>query len=106
MKKPCLLLIVVLAMVMFAGCTVNPDATYTVTYLGNGNTSGFSPVDPNTYKSGDEAIVLDKNTLVKDGYEFLNWNTKADGTGESYSPGSKITIKGAVFLYAIWVVKP
>ena len=106
MKKFCLLLVVVLAVVLFAGCKVDPDAVYSIIYLDNRSTSGFPPVDRNEYKSGDEAIVLDKNTLIKDGYEFLNWNTKSDGTGDSYSAGDTITIKGAVFLYAIWVVKP
>ena len=106
MKKLYLLLIVVVALVLIAGCTVNPDATYRVNYYHNGSTSGYPPVDRNEYKSGDVAIVLGKESLVKTGYEFLNWNTKSDGTGVSYSAGDKITIYGAVFLYAIWVVKP
>ena len=106
MKKICLLLVVILVVVLFAGCKNDPDATYSVTYNGNGATSGFSPNDNNQYKSGEEATVLGKESLIKTGYEFLNWNTKSDGTGESHSPGAKITIKGAVFLYAKWVVKP
>ena len=106
MKKIFLLLVVVLAMVLFAGCKIDPDTPYRINYHDNGSTSGFPPVDRNEYKSGDVAIVLDKESLLKTGYEFLNWNTKADGTGDSYSAGDTITIKGAVFLYAIWVVKP
>ena len=106
MKKICLLLVVVLSIVLFAGCNPDPDATYTVTYYGGADTSGFPPTDNNQYKSGDEATVLGKNTLIKTGYQFLNWNTDSDGTGDSYSEGAKITIKGAVFLYAKWVVKP
>ena len=106
MKKICLLLVAVLALVLFAGCKHDPDATYRVNYYGNGSTSGFSPVDNNEYKAGDEAAVLGPGTLLKTGYEFLNWNTKSDGTGESYSAGETITINGAVFLYAIWIVKP
>ena len=106
MKKICLLLVAVLALVLFAGCRADPDATYRVNYNGNGSTSGFSPVDNNEYKAGDEATVLGPGTLLKTGYTFLNWNTNEAGTGESYSAGEKITINGAVFLYAIWVVKP
>jgi len=106
MKKICLPLIIVLVMVLFAGCKTDPDATYTVTYNGNGATSGFPPNDNNQYKQGDEATVLGQGILLKTGYDFLNWNTKSDGTGDSYSAGDTITIKGAVFLYAIWVVKP
>jgi hypothetical protein len=100
------LLVVVLVVVLFAGCNNDPDATYTVTYNGNGETSGFPPNDNNQYKFGDEATVLGQGILLKTGFDFLNWNTKSDGTGDSYSAGDTITIKGAVFLYAIWVVKP
>ena len=106
MKKIYLLFVVLLALVVFAGCKNDPDATYTVTYLGNGAISGFPPNDNNQYKTGEEATVLGQGTLLRTGFEFLNWNTKSDGTGDSYSPGDTITIKGAVFLYAIWVVKP
>jgi hypothetical protein len=106
MKKICLLLVVVLSIVLFAGCKIDPDATYTVTYMGNDETSGFAPSDNNQYKSGEEATILGQGTLLRTGYNFLNWNTKSDGTGEPYSPGDTITINGAVFLYAIWVVKP
>ena len=107
MKKLCSLFIVVLVLVLFAGCAIDPDATYSVTYIGNGNTYGFYPVDNTEYKSGDEVIVLGKNTLDKTGYEFLKWNTKPDGTGDSYSEGDRITIKNSnIRLYAIWVVKP
>jgi hypothetical protein len=103
MKKICSLFIVVLVLVLFAGCNIDPDATYSVTYLGNGNTSGFPPEDPNEYKSGEEATVLGHGTLLKTGYTFQNWNTKADGTGISYSIGDIIVINGAVFLYATWI---
>ena len=106
MKKNCLLFIVLLAVVLFAGCKIDPDATYRVNYYHNESTSGYPPVDRNEYKSGDVATVLGKNSLEKTGYEFLRWNTDSKGTGVSYSAGDTITIKGAVFLYAIWVVKP
>jgi len=106
MKKNFLPLIIVLAIVLFAGCKIDPDAIYRVNYYHNGSTSGYPPVDRNEYKSGDVAIVLDKESLLRTGYDFLRWNTKSDGTGDSYSAGDTITIKGAVSLYAIWVVKP
>ena len=106
MKKSCLFLVVLLAALVFAGCSNDPEATYRVNYNGNHNTSGFPPIDNNEYKTGDEATVLGQGTLVRTGYTFLNWNTNADGTGTSYSTGDTITIKGAVFLYAVWVVIP
>ena len=33
---------------------------------------------------------------------FVGWNTKADGTGETYVPGSTITIESDTILYAKW----
>ena len=106
MKKFYLLFFIVLVFVLFPGCKPDPDATYRVNYNDNERTSGFPPEDRNEYKVGEEATVLGQGTLPKTGYEFLRWNTKADGMGRSYSPGEIITINGAVFLYAIWVVKP
>lgn len=39
----------------------------------------------------------------KFGYNFSEWNTKSDGSGTSYNPGSSITLNSStVTLYAIW----
>lgn len=41
--------------------------------------------------------------LPQAGYEFKEWNTKADGTGEMYSPKNYIVVPHAgITLYAIW----
>jgi len=74
-----------------------------VIYHGNGNTSGYLPVDYNEYKSGESATVLDKNTLEKTGYKFDGWDTRQDGKGTRYKPGKKIKINNiTIFLYAMW----
>ena len=39
---------------------------------------------------------------VPDNKVFTSWNTKADGSGTKYTPGSAITISGNVSLYAQW----
>ena len=41
-------------------------------------------------------------TFTRDGYEFIGWNTKADGTGSSYSDGQEISVKENITLYAQW----
>lgn len=44
----------------------------------------------------------------REGYEFVCWNTKSDGTGKSYKPGDKITeipISKYIDLYSIWKQK-
>lgn len=80
-----------------------PPTVYTLTYFGNGNTSGTVPA-ANSYASG-AAVTVSDNTglLVKTGYKFAGWNTKADGTGTSYSANSALTMSAAnISLYAHW----
>lgn len=56
-------------------------------------------------KIGAQATLpTDKPTL--DGYDFLGWNTKPDGSGEKYTPGQSITLTEALTLYAHWQSKP
>ena len=54
----------------------------------------------------DDKAVLPENTFTKIGYTFSNWNTKADGSGLSYSDKSSENLaesNGAtVNLYARW----
>jgi uncharacterized repeat protein (TIGR02543 family) len=39
---------------------------------------------------------------VRNGYNFVGWNTKADGQGPSYNTGDTITVDSSITLYAIW----
>ena len=39
---------------------------------------------------------------TRGGYTFQGWNTKADGSGDSYKTGDWITMTGSVILYAQW----
>ena len=81
------------------------STTYTVTYDGNGNTSGSPPVDGlSPYNSGSTVTVLgNTGTLVNSGYDFDDWNTQPDGSGTAYVPGFTFTINGNTILYAIWL---
>ncbi|WP_101773400.1 cell wall-binding repeat-containing protein [Peptostreptococcus faecalis] len=73
-----------------------------VTYKGNGETSGVVPVDSNKYIKGNEVTILGKNTLKKDGYKFIGWNLKFDGSGIKYDVNSKFNIVENTILYAMW----
>lgn len=56
---------------------------------------------------GQTAVVSSPNYTV-DHYTFNGWNTKANGSGKSYSAGSKIVLTedvGNVTLYAQWTPK-
>ncbi len=53
---------------------------------------------------GQITLPEDKPTL--DGYVFLGWNTKPDGSGEKYTPGQSITLTKDLTLYAQWSPEP
>ncbi|MCZ8516017.1 S-layer homology domain-containing protein [Paenibacillus filicis] len=77
---------------------------YTVTYNGNGATSGSVPTDSSSYLQGVIATVYgNTGSLVKTGYAFAGWNTAADGSGTSYAPGASFPMGATnVTLYAQW----
>ncbi|WP_079911359.1 InlB B-repeat-containing protein [Paenibacillus sp. 32352] len=91
---------------LYAKWTAVP--TYTVTYNGNGNTLGTTPIDTGSYAQGvTVAVYGNSGGLAKVGYSFAGWNTGADGTGTNYAPGSKFTMGAAnVTLYANWTTNP
>lgn len=65
-----------------------------------------------TYKDDDGEILSvrkinadDKITLykpLKDGYRFIEWNTKIDGEGKSYDADEKLKLTENITLYAQW----
>jgi len=76
----------------------------TITYNANGADSGSVPIDSNLYKKDVSVTVLGNTaSLARNGYTFNGWNTKADGTGTSYSAGNTFSMPDAnVTLYAKW----
>ncbi|MHC1685848.1 MAG: DUF4073 domain-containing protein [Clostridiaceae bacterium] len=83
---------------------MTPSKKYVVSYNGNGNTKGKTPIDSKTYVKGTQVTVLgNTGALEKTGYTFAGWNTAADGKGVDYAVGSKLTIVSSnVTLYAKW----
>jgi uncharacterized repeat protein (TIGR02543 family) len=85
-----------------------PSGTYTVTYLGNTNTSGFAPIDGNSpYNSGTSVTILGNSgspVLAKSGFQFGGWNTAADGSGTNYVGGNTFNITQNTTLYAQWLI--
>ncbi|MBN1603577.1 MAG: InlB B-repeat-containing protein [Chitinispirillaceae bacterium] len=79
------------------------DSTFSITYNGNGNTSGEPPVDENDYKMGAFAILkANESGLARAGYRFRGWCTDNDGAGKIYSPSDTITILGPTVFFANW----
>ena len=86
--------------------TVNGDVTfyaiwqkkYTVMYDANGGTGG--PGSDITGPNDNYVISSSKPAHTDSTYGFKNWNTKADGSGVSYNPGSVMAVNNDVTLYA------
>ncbi|WP_159636367.1 InlB B-repeat-containing protein [Erysipelothrix anatis] len=80
--------------------------TYRITYFGNNHSSGVVPIDINNYLNGARAKILGARNLIKFGYQFTGWNTKADGTGVAYVGGQDVVIFQNLDLYAQWTKLP
>ena len=85
-----------------------PVTTFPITYNGNTNTGGNGPTDGSSpYTPGSTVTILgNTGTLAKSGFTFAGWNTAADGSGTSYSPGNTFAIRANTILYARWVAVP
>jgi uncharacterized repeat protein (TIGR02543 family) len=109
------LLVILCSGAMLAACSAggssgsatsnsNSSSTYSVTYIGNGNTGGSAPIDSIDYQQGQTVIVLgNTGGLVNPGYSFVGWNTQVNGSGISYTQGQTFIMGSAnVTLYAKW----
>lgn len=75
----------------------------TVTFEANG--SAEYPVEgtmpPQTVNAKTDT-ALNANSFTREGYNFLNWNTAADGTGDSCADGANVNLTENTTLYAQW----
>ena len=76
------------------------DVGYEITYNANGGIG----TDSESYVVGSDITIKGSSDLdiTRQGYNFIGWNTRADGTGTSYQQGDKYKLKGNVVLYAQW----
>lgn len=75
--------------------------SYRVNYDTN---DGIGSIDSATYNY-DEEFTIPENIPVKDGYNFIGWNTEKDGSGKNYNAGEivkSLTQDEEITLYAIW----
>lgn len=80
------------------------DGAVTITYDANGADNGS--MDTQLIAVGDTQNLLG-NTYTRTGYEFIGWNTAADGSGQSYNDGASYTVSANPdnyypTLYAQW----
>lgn len=82
---------------------------YALKYDGNGGSGQMTGYDDETFEFG-HAIAISYNKFTRDNYKFIGWNTKADGTGKSYSAGGILSVEdfadysenNVLTLYAQW----
>ena len=77
--------------------------TYTIKYSSNGGSGSMSDTSATYGKS----VTLRANSFSRTGYTFNGWNTKKDGSGDSYKNKASVknltaTNGGSVTLYAQW----
>lgn len=91
---------------LYAIWTTNP--TFLVSYDGNGANGGAAPIDSTHYETGQTVVALgNTGNLVRSGYMFVGWNTRADGSGTTYTQNQTLTMGSAnVTLYAVWIDNP
>ena len=71
----------------------------TITYDGNGQTSGTPPAT-HVITGASGTLTTNTGSLAKAGYKFAGWNTSANGSGTFYAPGATYSNTGNVILYA------
>ena len=69
----------------------------------NANVEVFAGDTPSSvHDAGTDAVISD-NGFIRDGYQFVGWNTTSDGSGGAYSPNENIFIDDEdITLYAQW----
>lgn len=75
----------------------------TVTFEANGSTEYpvEGTMEPQTVLEKTDT-ALNANSFTRKGYNFLNWNTAADGTGDSYADKATVKLTENTTLYAQW----
>lgn len=72
--------------------------TYKISFDARGGSGAPGAVT----KTHGVSIKLPTTKPTRSGYTFVEWNTKADGTGTAYAPGATYTGNANATLYARW----
>ncbi|CAN2169509.1 Listeria/Bacterioides repeat [Candidatus Nanopelagicaceae bacterium] len=77
----------------------------TISYSGNGATSGDTPTSQSYYVGGPTLTVSNNaGSLARTGYTLVGWNTAPLGTGTAYAiGGSNARFRADTTLYAQWL---
>ena len=86
-------------MTLYAHWTIN---VYVITFDANGGSEAPAPIK----KNHGESITITTEKATRMGYDFLSWNTKADGTGKKYKANESYSLNDSIVLYAQWDALP
>jgi uncharacterized repeat protein (TIGR02543 family) len=78
---------------------------FTLTYDGNGSTSGTVPSQQTATDSSQthSFTLASKGTMARSGYKFLGWSESKTATTASYKAGASYSMTaGEKTLYAVW----
>ena len=81
--------------------TSEEHLAYNVNYDANGGVGSFTGPDI-VPGEADVVLTLNDTGISWTDYDFMGWNTQADGGGTTYSPGDQIILKSNIILYAQW----
>ena len=74
---------------------------YTITFNANG---GEGSMEPQRFEVGVDT-ALNANAFTHENYNFIGWNTAADGSGVTYADaGAILELTGDMTLYAQWQI--
>lgn len=76
----------------------------TVQFYANPEDSGFADFIE-SFKAaevGAESLEVQLPVGEREGHTLVEWNTKADGSGQGYAPGSMCLLDADIELYGIW----
>ena len=82
---------------------------FSLNYNGNGSGATNVPSTETKSSTNSECKFVVRSAPRRNGYTFKAWNTKANGSGTSFMPGTEITVRrsgtsttASTTLYAIW----
>ena len=80
--------------------TIKPSesSTYKVTFDSN---EGQGVMELQQVPIGKKAGLIG-NTFTREGFDFIGWNTQADGKGTDYEDKATLTLESDITLYAQW----
>ena len=86
----------------YYGRSVRPVLRVGFTYDAIFDSNGGEGTMPSIAIEYAKQLSIPANKFTRPGYEFICWNTKADGTGVNYEEGDVFCVASDITLYAQW----